>query len=317
MTVTPHDAPGEQQRNTRAPRSAWRRAQLYLRVVLIMCIVTAPALITRRDDGEWQKLTKNSVRGDATLSNASPLRAGDLQVRTALYLAARSPHMDELLPEGDGGTVFVDSLPELGGRAFVRRASIVIAMNHSWQRGIESTEMHERAHLLHDHVGELAARIMAALPSPRADEYAATNSGEHFAEMASSAWDLLHEGREERVGKTPRERLNALEARVPGTSGFLLYYLRHPAFARQFDAASLRAGAEANILPLRDEWEGIWAELDARKLPDGTLQRWPVPRMSEWVGRQQTMLRSQGGPLNHAIAISFWPSAVVLKLLGN
>lgn len=299
----------------RAARSGWQRAHLFVRVFLIMCIVTAPALIARVDDVRWARLTRDAVGSPGQALPPAAVYVGH-HALLANYLAQRSPLLDELLPAGAGGTVFVRSLPEVRGLAFSRHNSILISLEDGAVHTLQTIEMHERAHLAHAQLSELVQAILTSLAPPAPETYAATNSREHFAEMASEAWELLQPAGDICPAETPREQLARVEAEVPGSAGFIVYFLRHSALAAHPHAAELRAAATAYIAPAREQWERLYLALEARRQADGTLTAWPVPSMREWVDRHRAALRAEGGVLGHAHALAFWPSAMLLRLMG-
>jgi len=105
--------------------------------------------------------------------------------RVAEYQQARSPFVDTLLPEGRGGTRFYEDLHGNAGMAFPGAAAIGLSASAALGGWPEAVELHERAHLVGAFLPNDVARLMARLPAPAPDEYAATNSGEHFAEMAA------------------------------------------------------------------------------------------------------------------------------------
>ena len=66
---------------------------------------------------------------------------------------------------------------------------------------------------------------MSRIPPAAADQYAATDDGEHFGEMAAKAWEIIAPPAMFCVDGTAAQRLEDAETRVPGTSGFVLRYL--------------------------------------------------------------------------------------------
>ncbi len=192
------------------------------------------------------------------------------------YLQRRNPVVDLLLPEGSGGTHYVVQLPDsVSGVAYQDVAAIAIAVD-ALNDG-ETVELHERAHLFQAASPRAVGRLMAALPAPLETEYAATNSGEHFAEMAASAWSLIRpiEGFCPIGG--PAEQLAMAEERVPGTSLFLLWYLDQPALAAHPDRAVLRAAAEAVATPYLALWRPLTAVLHQQQQAAGHFTPWPSP----------------------------------------
>ncbi len=295
-------------------RSRLRRVRLYVRVFLVMCVVTAPAFIARADEIRWQRLTRDAV--GSTHRALPPSQADREDALLALYLARRSPNLDAFLPAGGGGTVFVPSLDDVRGLAFSRSSSILVSLQDGTGPRLQAIEIHERAHLAHAQLSALVQDILASLPPPDPSAYAAKNNKEHFAEMASEAWELLQPAGNVCSAETPQEQLDRAESEVPGTSGFVIYFLQQPAFAALPYAPLLRDAASRHMQPARESWERLYAALDARRQSDGTLKAWPVPTMREWVALHRAELRAEGGVLGHVHAMAFFPSAVLLRLMG-
>ncbi len=231
----------------------------------------------------------------------------------ARYYATRSDIIDGLLPAGAGGLHFVDSLPDATGEAFPRTSTIVLVTNTDVE-ALTSTEVHERAHLLYAREAPAAQRIIRRLPSPIANSYAATNPREHFAEMARSAWDLLRPAPLD-LAEGVTHAMASAEELVPGTAGFVMLFVRHPAFATRRDAAWWTDAATPYVAPSRDDWERLWHMLESRKQPDGTLAPWPMPSMREWVDQHRATGIAEGGVMGFLHAVSFWPSAMLLRVM--
>ncbi len=285
---------------------------LYVRVILIMCIVTAPVLVGRTDGWRWNRLMQRSVAGGpGTASSALPLNTRESMV--ARYFATRTDIIDGLLPAGDGGLHFVDSLPDATGEAFPRTATIVLVANADIE-ALTSTEVHERAHLLYAREAAVAQRIIGRLPPPVPNSYAATNDREHFAEMARSAWDLLRPSPLD-LAVGVAHAMESAEQLVPGTAGFVSFFVRHPAFASRRDSAWWMDAAAPYVAPAGDDWEQLWRVLEARTQPDGTLAPWPVPSMREWVDQHRATGFAEGGVMGYLHGVSFWPSAMVLRVM--
>ena len=299
----------------RGPRSVWKRVHLYVRVVLIMCIVTAPAVIARVDDIRWRRLTREAVTPPDRATVLSRVHMGE-QALLHNYLAQRSPLIDQLLPAGAGGTVYVRALPEVRGIAFSRSASIIISLEDGAVPTLHALEIHERAHLVHAQFSEIVHAIIATLAPPDPSTYASTNNGEHFAEMAREAWELLQPAVDICLTITPGEQLAHVESQVPGTAGFVLYLLRHPTIAERPDADAWRDAAESHAAPARAQWDRLFDALDARRQRDGSLAAWPVPTMREWVDQHRTAMRAEGSVFGQVHAMAFWPSAMLLRLMG-
>lgn len=299
---------------TTLKRSVIRRTHLYVRVVLIMCIVTAPVLVGRMDGWRWNRLMQRAVsNGPGKATSSLPMDSREATV--ARYFAARSYIIDGLLPAGDGGLHFVDSLPDATGEAFPRASTIVLVVNADVE-ALTSTEVHERAHLLYAREAPVVQRIIRTLPSPITNSYAATNDREHFAEMARSAWDLLRPAPLD-LAEGVTHAMASAEELVPGTAGFVTFFVRHPAFATRRDASWWVNAAAPWVAPSRGDWQHLWHVLESRKQPDGTLAPWPVPSMREWVDQHRATGIAEGGTIGYLHAVSFWPSAMVLKVMGG
>jgi len=189
------------------------------------------------------------------------------------YFALRDARLDRLLPSAGGGRFLVAGL-EQNGLALQRENIILLRAELTEQ----ATEAHELAHLVQYNLPREVAAIMRVMPPPAPDEYAAKSDTEHFAEMASEAWTLLGGVREFCFTDTPAERLRDAEQRVPGTAGFVAYFVATDAFADDSAARSVADLATAMIPPdARPAWAALWTALEARRQPDGTLPPWPRP----------------------------------------
>lgn len=297
-----------------AQHSVRRRVHLYVRVVLIMCIVTAPVLVGRMDGWRWNRLMQRAVAtGPGATTSALPMDSREAMA--ARYFSMRSAVIDGLLPAGAGGLHFVDSLPDATGEAFPRTSTIVLVVNGDVE-ALTSTEVHERAHLLYAREAAIAQRIIRRLPPPLTNSYAATNDREHFAEMARSAWDLLRPAPLD-LAEGVTHAMASAEELVPGTAGFVALFVRHPAFAARRDAAWWSNAAAPYLAASRGDWEQLWHAVESRAQPDGTLTPWPVPSMKEWVDQHRATGTAEGGLVGYLHAFSFWPSAVLLKVMGG
>lgn len=196
--------------------------------------------------------------------------------QVAAYRARRHPAVDRLLPDAARGTRFYADLDGKSGMAFLRARAIGIAVNVGLE-GAEGTELHERAHLMYAEQPRLVRALLRRLPPPDPSTYAAKNDHEHFASMADAAWEVLVEPEGLCRAETSLEILVRLERSVPGTAGFVAWYLRTGAFdddsAATRDAArdAVRAEAERLTATLRPQWEALWQQLEAQREPDGTF----------------------------------------------
>lgn len=206
-------------------------------------------------------------------------------IRTALrYRQLRTEAIDYLLPEGVGGTHFFAHLDTNAGAAFPRSATIGLVAQHDIGAG-EATELHERAHLLWGALPEVVDRIVRRVAAPEPTEYAAKNAGEHFSEMAGEAWTIVMPPRELCLVGSPVDWLEDAELRVPGTAGFVVWYLRHPSIRDVPARDSLLAAAAQMTQPLRDEWETLYAALEQRRRVDGTFEPWPREPLAAFMQR--------------------------------
>jgi hypothetical protein len=163
-------------------------------------------------------------------------------------------------------------------------------MDDAWA---ESIELHERAHLGEAYLPELVGRLMALMPPPAAGGIAAASSGQHFAEMAGEAWSLVTPPGDFCVDGSLAERLRATEARVPGTAGFVVWYLRHPALRALDGNAELAAAADLSsirVAPSGARWGRRSTPVVWRTGPIG---RGRVPRCAPCSSRSG----SRRGPL--------------------
>jgi hypothetical protein len=233
------------------------------------------------------------------------------------YLARRNPVVDQQLPQGQGGIRFVEDLDGSAGMAFSRAAAIALAASVTSDPWPESIELHERAHLLHAFLPGAVAPLLARMPPPAATEYAATNRREHFAEMAATAWQLVVPPEGMCVEGTTEETLRAAEARVPGTAGFVVWYLRRVSPADAARADTLRTMAAQAIAPHRAEWEGLWQAMDARRRSDGTFDPWRVQTVRQYLEGQRAAARASGLWMDHVGSVALAPSLLVLSIAGR
>ena len=96
------------------------------------------------------------------------------------------------------------------------KAAIALAVTVDEDAWPETVELHERAHLVHAALPNQVGRLMARMPAAAPSEYAATNPGEHFAEMAAKAWEIVEPPDEFCLGGTPAGRLRQAEVRPAG-----------------------------------------------------------------------------------------------------
>jgi len=232
------------------------------------------------------------------------------------YLAHRSPVVDRLLPAGAGGTHFVGSLGKWAGMAFPDSAAIAIVADDATSPWPESVELHERAHLVDAALPREVDELMSRLPAPNPDEYAATNRGEHFAEMAAKAWEIVEPPDNVCVDGTPADRLRDAEQRVPGTSGFVEWYLRHlPADVEgRDDLAALASKLRAPVAP---QWDALWQAIDARREPGGGFTPWGPRTVRQFLEAQRADALASGRWIDRVTSALLVPSLVVLSAVGR
>ncbi len=304
------------------------RLRLLVRTVLLMSVICAPAIVVALDQRRWAYFERNAIQLDpnilpvpAMISPQGTDASSDqyqrgAQVTLARYLTLRSPIIDELLPAGAGGTLYVPRLDNATGYAFARSAAIVVAIGSTAPSTVESTEVHERAHLLHAYAGAEARAVLATVASPPKGAYAAKNVGEHFAEMARSAWDLLAPTGDACPPTLAIECLQAFERTVPGTAGFVLLFLRHTHLAQHPRASELRVAAAKLVGEDAAKWAALGTAIEKRRRTDGQLEQWPVPTLRDWVEQHRARARAEGGAWGHFQALAYWPSAMLLRVVG-
>jgi len=303
--------PGEPRPRLRLPT---RRVTRAVRLAALLVVLFGPIGL-----GAWHvhvvpRLGVDPVTQGPDRAKQSSTRPAPAD-RVADYLDRRDPVVDQLLPEGRGGTRFYEDLGGDAGRAFIANAAIALATtagNGAWP---EAVEVHERAHLLRAFFPAEAGQILAALPPPAPAEYAATNPGEHFAEMAATAWAIaaLPEGM--CLDQSRLLRLEDAERRVPGTAGFVARFVRRLP-PQDDDDEELRAMADRLSAPQRDDWNSLWRAIDARRRPDGSLEPLGPRTVREWIDAQRATA-SSGGWIERIAGASFVPSLIVLAAVGR
>lgn len=288
-----------------------RRARLLLRLTAIILLVFGPIALAA-----WERHAPLEL-DPRYVEVRDPSTAGPI----AEYLARRHPSLDRLLPAGAGGLRFFERLDDKAGMAFTSAATIGLSISALDQLWRESVELHERAHLLHVALPDEAASLLSKLPAPARDEYAAKNGGEHFAEMAAQAWEMVMEPEGVCLHADPIERLEEAEARVPGTAGFVAYYLRWlpPAgTGAESGIDRVRLAREADRLraPYRAEWDAFERALDARRAADGTLSPIEMPTVRQRIEALRSALLA-GGRIDRIAAASLLPSLAVLTMVGQ
>lgn len=288
-----------------------RRASRRLRIGSLAVIVIAPILGAVAEDPAAALATHAS--GPSVL----PSDTTDAGEVLAEYLMVRNGLVDRLLPEGVGGTIWKADLgPSTSGLAFAASGTIALSLdNHG---SLEAVEIHERAHLLHAAHPDVVGPLMARLPAPHPDEYAARNDGEHFADAASGAWHLLTlHTLGVCLADTPAGMLRLAEDRVPGTAGFLIWFLDQPELAEHPDRAELWETAEQLIAPYRSEWGPVQDAIAARRREDGTFTPWPAFRLAERLKDSYRRDRDRGNWLVSVAARLTLPAIGIVSVIDR
>jgi hypothetical protein len=282
-----------------------KKTTLSIRIVALATILFAPLLSAHR-------LQQRAARQDASPGYTTR----DDSAMVARYYTERNPVVDNLLPEGSGGTLFRPHLKDgVAGVAIAATATIMLAINNL--DGDEGTELHERAHLLHAYHPAEVNRLVARLPRPARGQYAASNSAEHFAEMASTAWRLVYPPEEVCFEQTPSQRLHSAEVDVPGTAGFVIHYLRAPGSGEREGNQQLLAAALELAAPLGAEWDAIWAAVERRRLPGGTLAPWQASRnIAGILGMWRADEWHSGAWWGKITSVALVPSAALANVFG-
>lgn len=256
----------------------------------------------------------------ALTCTASPDADRDADL-VAAYLESRANEIDALLPDARGQTRFVASLDGKAGIAMQDAGIVAIAVDVGLDKwATAKVELHERAHLLSFSIPDRAARLLNALPTPARDQYAATNRLEHFAEMAARAWDVVDVLRPEGFcpAGTAAELLRSAEIAVPGTAGFVAWYLRHPKFRAADGAIELEHEAERLLAPQVAHWRAIWSLLEARRSPDGTLQPFERPaNLRDRLELRRAYARLEGGLGGRIESAQLTMSLALLRVSGR
>ncbi len=240
-----------------------------------------------------------------------PGATGDDGAMAAGYLARRDPRLDQLLPGAGGGRLFVAGM-DVAGKALLHLNAILLSPIQL----TEEIELHELAHLVKHNLPREAKAVLATVVAPAPTTYAATNDTEHFAEMAAEAWMVLVVPEGFCANGDAVSRLTRAEAMVPGTAGFVAYFLTLPAFAHDTAAASLQP-ALAQYLPAeqRAVWHALWEALDARRGPDGLPQPWPA--LSALEVHRGYLRMSESRVVQGLLRALYFPSEVLVRVVAG
>lgn len=301
-----------------------RFARLLARHLMVAALWTnllLPLLMVGRE--LW---TTHRVAG-ADLFQPAALGSDAARSAAAAYRAQRRPVLDSLLPMGHGGVQVTDAgvMDGRAGIAILDLGAIALSAEHLTTRlhtggGLtgEMVEIHERAHLLQARHPRKVAALMRTLPPPHEATYAATSAVEHFAEMAAEAYRVVvfdPDAIEICLEDTP---LRLAERDVPGTAGFVVWFLRH------LDPAAVAAPGYDALLEeataLRGDpspWEPIYAALDAQRLDDGTLAPWPPPTRAAAIRDLHQHLLHDGELVNRIVGWVITPAGLLASALES
>ncbi len=311
-SATPVSAP----KLPRAPRGGLLRAIATRLVISLLCYNAAIAgylwFLALQQDRDVVALYQTSgVAQGAADSAATDLRR---------YQLIRRPIIDRLLPDGHRGTLVLHELGGPAGVAWTQSSAIGLlagSLTRELSRGGalagETVEIHERAHLLRTYHAGAVSALMRTMPAPAPDEYAATNSGEHFAEMAAQAYQMVVAPASRRRRYDASFHLRAVEQRVPGTAGFVLWYLRNmDPSAPQF--ASLQQTARELAADQLTLWEPIYAALETQQRANGTMAPWPAVTPRHRLAQAIASLEEEGTRSTMVMALALTPGEYFLRL---
>jgi hypothetical protein len=280
-----------------------RRVTRVLRAIALLILVVGPIGVAAFE-----------VHGGGALVGVPPHPLATADERVANYLRDRSPQVDRLLPDGRGGTRFYEHLNGPVGQAFPGAAAIGLSASAPTDIWPESTELHERAHLVDAFLPVEVAALMARLPRAAQGEIAAEDRGQHFAEMAAKAWEVVSPPTGVCLDDTPAERLEDVETRVPGTAGFVARFLRTMPPPEGDHAGALRAIADRLSAPQTHEWIAIWRGLDARRRADGTFEPWGHRTIRENLSARRVALWSSDRWIDRVTAVAILPSLAIVSV---
>lgn len=318
MHVPEQPAPTRSPKPPRRPRGALLRAIAMRFAVGLLCYNTAIAgylwFLALKQDRDVVALYRSSgVAQGAPDSAATDLRR---------YQLIRRPIIDRLLPDGHRGTLVMHELGGPAGVAWTQSSAIGLlagSLTRELSRGGalagETVEIHERAHLLRTYHSEVVAALMRQIPPPAPGEYAATNPGEHFAEMAAQAYQILVVPENRRRRFDAALHLRVVEERVPGTSGFMLWYLRTmDTSAPQF--AVLQQTARELVAERLPLWEPIYAALETQQRANGTMAPWPAVTPRHRLAQAIASLEEEGTRSTRVMAWALTPGERLLGWVG-
>jgi hypothetical protein len=292
-------------------------------LTILFGVVIASVFVEPLASAAWRTSGRN-VRGLDVVEHEVPGRVLADTGAAALvtrYLTRRNAAVDQLLPGGAGGTVFVTGIDD-AAVTFGASATIALRADRNELLMGESVELHERAHLLGAAIPQAVAGLLGRIPRPVSYEYAATDPVEHFAEMAGQAWSVLVPPFEMSFSiGNPIDRLREFEQAVPGTAGFVVWYLRQPVMHEVGGRDTLLAEANTLIKPYQAEWEAIWNAIESRRVTSPASSRefvpWPRMAVAQLLEEQRDGLQVVADPwLGRYAAVTMWPALTVSRVAG-
>ncbi len=287
-------------------------------ILMLLCYDTAIASYLWYLAREQEEDVVALYRTSGVAREASDRGAADLRQ----YQQIRRPLVDQLLPDGYHGTLILHDLGGPAGVAWTQTSTIGLLagslareLDQGGALAGEAVEIHERAHLIKAYHSGAVGQLMRVMPLPDFDEYAATNEGEHFAEMAAEAYRivLLRDGVSICVDHDAH--LRALEQRIPGTAGFVLYFLRSIDTAAQPQRDVLIATATELVGGMAGVWEPIYAALDAQRGPDGSMTHWPDITPRHRLAQAIATLKEEGRMSTRVMALALTPGEWLLGVI--
>jgi hypothetical protein len=287
-------------------------------VLMLLCYNTAIVgylwYLAREQEEDVVALYRTAgVAPEASDSGATDLRR---------YQELRRPLVDRLLPDGHHGTLILKDLGGPAGVAWTQTSTIGLLAG-SLAREIdgggalagEMVEIHERAHLIKAYHSVAVGQLMLALPKPDPAEYAATNRGEHFAEMAAEAYRLvlLKDGEWQCVDHD--SQLRHMEEKIPGISGFVLWFIRFLDATAQPNREVLIATATELVGDTAPLWTPIYAALAAQQQGDGVMKPWPAVSPRHRLAQAIATLDEEGRRSTRWMALALAPGEWFLGLV--
>jgi hypothetical protein len=289
------------------------RVSRIIRITAAATIVFGPLAAATLNTGSAPAKAYRPVSARDSLAPADTI-ASPAAAIAAEYLSRRKGAVDRALPEGSGGTHIYEDLDGNAGVAFLGSATIGLSVHLLDATG--SVEIHERAHLIHHAMPNVARQIIASLAPPLPQQHAAENWREHFASMAERAWEILHPPESVCLAATPVEQLRMAEESVPGSAGFMRWFVRD--FVSSGDSTAQQLLTEAELLSAaqNQEWNLIFQSIEERRQPDGTFRPWPAPSVLVQLEAGRDDVRTTFGWAGPILSLVYVPSILLAKLFG-